>query len=681
MATPVVLVSVLQPGLVRLTLNRPSSLNAINVDLLDELTEALCANQDARIILIDATGDRSFYAGENLKEILAPKTGSAEELRNSFNKLQHITRLTSSSSAVVVAAVQGFAIGHSWQAITGGITLRLTQIVGLLKAKEVLITGRWVGAEEALKLGLLSEIANDPKHRAKQLAVELAGLPAVAMASSKMQLERAVFPNMEACLQDEVNVASCCFAQSDASKPLPILPHERLLAKTARRQFAIQHAVNIFPGRTFLRMAGADISFEHDKVLVMMRSSVEMVFTWLATNRLGAVFVPINVELKSITLKHVVEAANAKLIIVDAELSLELQTVGFSDNDSIYAKGGDDTPMDSFSRLMDAKAISNTHAEVTPATTAAFLYTNDVLYCPFPLFHADATALTVVPAILLGAVAALSTSYSASRFWDEIRDTGATVYDFMGATLALTCKQPQSSCDRDHKVRLVWGVPIPHFAKVYEERFGHPLFTLYGSVEASLPIFQPGNLPAGSCDRLRDGFQLCMANDMDEDVPPKTPGHLLLRSDQSNSFFDGYYGDAANTASALRSLWLHTGDLAKVDEAGNVYFLGRVKDVIRRRGEIINAAEVEEEFLLHPDVVIATAYGVPSSFGEGTEEDADERELWEWARAHLARFQVPDVIELVNEIKRTSTGKIEKHGLGIEGGVKFDRRPGARQSS
>ncbi|KPM38573.1 hypothetical protein AK830_g7982 [Neonectria ditissima] len=171
---------------------------------------------------------------------------------------------------------------------------------------------------------------------------------------------------------------------------------------------------------------------------------------------------------------------------------------------------------------------------------------------------------------------------------------------------------------------------------------------------------------------------------MDEELPANTPGHLLLRSDEPNAFFQGYFNDAENTASAFRGLWLHTGDIAKVDEEGNVYFVGRVKDVVRRRGENVNACEVEDKFLQHPDVVIAAAYGVPSQLGSGTEEDVkvavqmrpgssvDERGLWEWAIDHMARFQVPSVIEFVDEIKKTPTGKMEKGGLRIEGGKRFD---------
>ncbi|KAH7156574.1 putative coenzyme A synthetase [Dactylonectria macrodidyma] len=785
-------------GIVKIVLNRPKALNALNADLLNNFVRALRENAQARVIILEGAGERSFCAGEDLKQTLAPVTGSAEELREAFDKLQDLTRLTCSSSAVVVSAVQGFAIGGGAEialsadfviggpatkfrfpevpighAVTGGISLRLGHLVGLLKAKELLLTGRWVESSEALKIGLLSEISEDPKSRALELAIQLAGLPAVSLASSKSSLERALFPNMEACLKDEVNVASYCFAQSDASKAftdfaarktreggtnarvgangaekkpdapqLDATPKAGVQIRQPVRDIntALKLAVENFPDRPFLRFTGKDVTFREfdtevgklsgglrqagitagDRVLVMMVNSVEMVYSWMATNRLGAVWVPVNTELKSVTLKHVIQAAKPKLAIVDIKLWPELKALDVLDVSSVVINGDHDGSLTHLSTLLESDTVVGDNVEVTPATTAAFLYTSgttgkskpcvlsheyfilqaqaliegcalqgdDVLFCPFPLFHADATALTVIPAILLGAVAALSIRFSASRFWDEIRDAKATVYDFMGATLALTYKQPPSDRDREHSVRLAWGVPIPQFAKNYEERFGHPLVTLYGSVEASLPIFQDRSrkLPLGSCGRPRKGIQLRIANDMDEELPHNTPGHLLLRSDVPNAFLQGYFNDPVNTAHAFRGLWLHTGDIAKVDEDGNVYFIGRIKDVVRRRGENINASEVEEEFLEHPDVVIAAAYSIPSQLGSGTEEDVkvavqmrvgstvDEKELWEWATQHMARFQVPSVIEFVTEIKKTPTGKIEKGALIAEGGKRFDLR-------
>lgn len=774
-------------GIVRITLNRPKALNAINVDLLNGLTASLSEYASARVIILEGAGDRSFCAGEDLKQTLAPRTGSPEELREAFQKLQDVTRLTSSASAIVVAAVQGYAIGGGAEialaadfviggpnaqfkfpeasighAVTGGISLRLVPMVGLLKAKQLLMLGNFTSAEEALRIGLITEIAGDPKQRALELAMELASRPRIAVMNSKTSLERASFANMETVLHDEVNVASYCFAQSAAADafsnfasrktPLTKMTPEAIksggFSRNATEEIvaklravkdintAFKSALHTMPDRTFLRFEGHDYSFSAfnvsvsalagglqergvgpgDRVLVMMRNSVEMVHTWIATNRLGATWVPVNVELKSVTLQHVVQAADPKLAIVDAEFVQDIQSTNVLEQEDIYVGlGGADCH--GLTALYDTNKSISDAVEVAPSTTSAFLYTSgttgrskpcvlshsyfiqqaslliesfgihgeDVLYCPFPLFHADATALTVIPAMLLGAVAALSTRFSASRFWDEIRATRATVYDFMGATLALTYKQPASPKDLTHSVRLAWGVPIPSFADDYERRFGHPLYTLYGSVEASIPITQRGARVPGSCGTVNKGFQIRIADENDEPVPNGATGQLLLRSDYPGAFFDRYFNNHAANEAAFKNLWLHSGDLASVDDDGNVYFVGRLKDVIRRRGENINAADLEEEFLRHPAVKTAAAFAIPSDLGSGTEDDVkvvvqlcegarvNEASLWAWSTENMARFQVPSVIEIVQEIKKTPTGKLDKSTLSVEGGRRFDR--------
>lgn len=764
MSTEPVLVAHPFSHVVQITLNRPERLNAINVPLLRALTDALRKHASSHVIILQGAGDRAFCAGEDLKDTLAPKTNSAEELRVAFHLLQDITRLTSSASALVVAAVQGFAIGGGAEialaadfviggpntqfrfpevtlghAVTGGISLRLSQMVGLLKAKDLLLRGRTVAPDEALAIGLLTEVAEDPKSRAEQLAVELSRLPRAAAASLKTSLERSVFPNMETVLHEEVNAASFCFAQTEAANAFKnFATRKNGEAPVRDLNTALATAVQKHPQKVFLRSAGQDVTFADfardvtalarglrkigvkagGRVLVMMRNSIEMVHTWMATNRVGAIWIPVNTEWKSLTLKNAVISAEAEVAIVDDEFVSQIQETGQFSDTSIYVRGEShsrDLTQLYHHRDLGTSADKGEGSAASPATTSAFLYTSgstgrskpcvlsheyfiiqarlliencdlrtdDVLYCPFPLFHADATALTVIPALLLGATAALSVRFTASRFWDEIRETKATVYDFMGATLAMIYRQPPSPRDRDHRVRLAWGVPVPPFAEAYEQRFGHPLKTLYGSVEASIPIVQHGELVPGSCGMLRPGFQLRIGDDHDEPLGSNTPGQLLLRSDNSNAFFQGYFNNPDATLQTYKNMWLHTGDIAKIDNHGNVFFLGRMKDMIRRRGENISASEVEGEFLQHPDVVIAAAFAISSQLGPGTEDDlkvaiklrsgstTTEEDLWYWSRKNMARHQVPTVIEIVQELKRTPTEKIEKGSLTADGGRRF----------
>jgi enoyl-CoA hydratase/carnithine racemase len=227
-------------GVSVVTLNRPSALNAINTALLEGLVDALRALHDSGPIVVVGAG-RAFCVGEDLKETLNPRTGGAEELRAAFEMLQDITRLMTSNPSPVIAAVNGFAVGGGAEialaadlvvmsesarirfpevpighAHTGGISQRLPMLIGLLRAKELLMTGRWVDAAEAIRIGLVNESAPDALARALEVAQKLARTPARSLAATKRSVEASAFDNMELTLRLEVEAALYCFNSSEA---------------------------------------------------------------------------------------------------------------------------------------------------------------------------------------------------------------------------------------------------------------------------------------------------------------------------------------------------------------------------------------------------------------------------------------------------------------------------------
>lgn len=224
-----------------ITLNRPAALNALNVELLSGLVDALKATQDSGPVVIRGAG-RAFCVGEDLKQTLAPRTGSAEELRTAFELLQDITRLMVNNPCPVIAAVHGYAVGGGAEialaadlvvvqagtrmrfpevpighAHTGGISSRLPQMVGLLRAKELLFTGRWIAAEEAQALGLATTLAEDAFAEASALAARLGEQPRRSLASAKRAVEAASSTQLEATLRLEVEAALYCFASAEAN--------------------------------------------------------------------------------------------------------------------------------------------------------------------------------------------------------------------------------------------------------------------------------------------------------------------------------------------------------------------------------------------------------------------------------------------------------------------------------
>ncbi|WP_051791526.1 AMP-binding protein [Amycolatopsis jejuensis] len=488
---------------------------------------------------------------------------------------------------------------------------------------------------------------------------------------------------------------------------------------------ALRNAVSRWGNRTFLRIDGTDVTFAEfdegvgrlaaglrarcgvgrgDRVAVFLRNSLLCEHTWFAANRLGATWVPINTEFRGLGLETAVRLADARVFFVDADLRAPLEeSLARCGSDATVVVNGAAAALQAEDLYLDEPVPP---VEVSGSDLSALLYTSgttgrskacmlshryfvsqaaiavqdfgltadDVLYCPFPLFHADATALTTVPALLLGATGAIGRRFSASRFWQEVRDTGATVFDFMGATLSILWKADPRPDDADNSVRLAWGVPVPEWAPEFERRFGLTIVELYGSVEASIPITQRWDQPRvpGSCGRVTSGFEVRIADENDHEVPAGEVGELLVRAKSPDLMFSGYHCDPAATVAATRNLWFHSGDLARVDEDGNFYFVGRKKEAIRRRGENISAFEVEEGIRQHAAVLDCAAFGVPSDLTEEEIKiavvlkeghDASAEEIWQFSLDTMARFQVPRYVEIVAALPVTPTGKIEKFRL------------------
>ena len=303
---------------------------------------------------------------------------------------------------------------------------------------------------------------------------------------------------------------------------------------------------------------------------------------------------------------------------------------------------------------------------------------DDVLYCPYPLFHLDAAVMTVAPALLLRAVAAIGERFSLSRYWDEMRALQATVFDFMGATLTMLWKQAPTPRDREHRARLGWGVPLPAWAPDFERRFGCRLVELYGSTEVGCIMVTPLDAPRreGSCGKVLGRWTARLLDEQGFEVAVGEPGELAVRPNEPSVIMDGYYGMPDATLVAFRDLWFHTGDLLRQDADGYFYFVGRRKDIVRRRGENISAAEVEMGIEAHADVLECAVIGVPSAMTEeevlacvvlrpGAALTGDA--LAAHCAQRMARFMVPRYIRFVPELPKTPTDKVEKFRLQQQG--------------
>ena len=430
-----------------------------------------------------------------------------------------------------------------------------------------------------------------------------------------------------------------------------------------------------------------------DTAGLMLPNRPEFALAWLALIRSGIVAAPINTAFRGVGLKHVLDVAGCRVLIADSAFEPILDEVRgqLPRLEKVLA------PEELSERAENAQPPALAAVEVSRRAQLFFTsgttgrskacvfdhrYTvrqaeiflrqwkvneDDVLYNPFPLFHIDASVLTLAPAIVGGCTAAIGTRFSGSRFWDEVRAFHATVFDYMGATLTMLWKQPARADDADNPVRLAWGVPMPAFAADFEERFGLRLVEGYGLTDAGVPVYQPLDEPRrpGSCGRVIDEYELAIASDGEILVRAKDPGLIALE----------YLGMPEATAEAFAGGWFRTGDLGRLDD-GWLYFIGRKKDVIRRRGENISAFEIEEVIEAHPAVLEVAAYGVPS---ELTEEEVmvsvvrrpgaslREEQLVEWCSDRMARHMIPRYVEFVESLPRTPTAKVEKYRLQAAG--------------
>jgi crotonobetaine/carnitine-CoA ligase len=452
-----------------------------------------------------------------------------------------------------------------------------------------------------------------------------------------------------------------------------------------------------------------------DNVGLMLPNCIEFVVLWFALSKLGAVAAPVNTSFRGEALVHAVNLAQSKWLVLHASLQEPLLAVrpllatrqqvalvsGVAAQGMIsYAALGEagasdpiqDWPEVGFAELClllytsgstgRSKAAMIPHRFVLTHARLAIeglgLRSDDVLYCPYPMFHLDAAVMTIAPALLLRATAAIGERFSVSRYWDEMRALEATVFDFMGATLTMLYKQAPSARDREHRARLGWGVPLPPWAPQFEERFGCRLVELYGSTEAGCVIFTPLDKPrrAGSCGKPIGPFELRLLDEAGVEVPAGQSGELTIRPLEPAVMMTGYYGMPQATQDALRDGCFHSGDLLRRDADGYFYFVGRRKDMVRRRGENISCAEVEMAIEAHPDLLECAVFGVPS---EMTEEEVmacvvlrpgrtlDPQAWREFLRPRLARFMLPRYLRLLPALPKTPTDKVEKFLLQQQG--------------
>ena len=451
-----------------------------------------------------------------------------------------------------------------------------------------------------------------------------------------------------------------------------------------------------------------------DHVLSWLPNGPDALRVWFAINYIGAVCVPINLAYRGNLLAHVIDNSDAKVIIAHADLVERLDDIPIARLEAIVAlKGkpaskarlalhddkaldGDETNLKPLARDIapwdlqcimytsgttgPSKGVRSSYLHLYSVSAEPYHFTNpeDRYLINLPLFHVGGTVAVYVMLIRGGSVAIVE-SFRASEFWKVVNEGRATIATLLGSMTPLISKAPPSPDDAKSTLRVGLMIPLVEDARKFGERFGCEIYTLFNMTEVSIPILSelyPS--PVGTCGKAREGMTLRIVDANDCEVAPGEVGELVVRADRPWALSDGYYKDDAATARAWRNGWFHTGDAFRQDEKGNFFFVDRMKDTIRRRGENISSFEVETEVAAHPNVKEAAVVAVRDEIGEeevmaviALKEPAafDPFELVEFLKPRLPHFMVPRYFRVVDELPKTPTQKIQKHVLREQGTV------------
>ena len=437
-----------------------------------------------------------------------------------------------------------------------------------------------------------------------------------------------------------------------------------------------------------------------DRVVVLGRNSPWHLLALNACGLLGAVFVPVNPQLTTGELAYVLGHARPSAI---------LAAPGLADHARAALDGAESVPP---ILPLDPDLLRNVEPasdlpSISPTDPLLMIYTSGTTGFPkgalhshqsfilageafvgrmhlqpdermlliLPMFHINALFYSVAGALAAGAVLIVEERFSASRFWDVAVAHRATQVNMIEAVVSILLTRPDGEYRPQHLIRKAYGIRQAMADRV-RSKLGitYPVGG-YGMTEIPGVISTPFGVdaPAGSMGQLcahpdpdHQWAECRIVNDDGEDLPDGETGELWVKTPVRML---EYFDDLEQTRSAFTGDWFRTGDLVKRDGEGNFHFVARKKDIIRVRGENVSGAEVDRILLLHPDVELAAAVGVPSEMGDedilaavklrdGAEFSADA--LKSWCEERLAAIKVPRYVLLTDDLPLTSTHKVQK---------------------
>jgi acyl-CoA synthetase (AMP-forming)/AMP-acid ligase II len=447
------------------------------------------------------------------------------------------------------------------------------------------------------------------------------------------------------------------------------------------------------------------------RVALLLDNRPEYFLHKLALNTLGVSVVPINPDYRAGEIAYLLEHAEVDLALVAAERCEQLETG--------MATSAHRAPIVVFDKGSDLPSPRKHAANgaPTPETEASILYTSgttgrpkgcvlshgyelacgawyanagglaglrpegDRIYNPLPVYHCNSAVVSFHGAMLNGSCQIQPDRFHPNRWWPEVKQTRATIVHYLGVIAPMLMGRPVSDEERGHGVRYGIGAGVePTLHAAFEERFGFPLIEVWGMTEMVRVLFDniaPRQVGTRAFGRPVAGVDVRVVDEHDNDVQRGSPGELVVRHSAETprrGFFSGYLKDEAATAQAWRGGWFHTGDTVRQDGDGMLHFIDRKKNIIRRSGENIAAAEIEAVLQAHEAVKQVAVLAVPDETREeevlacvvlhdDSPGDAAAEALFRHCYAQLAYFKAPGWIYFTDTLPTTGTQKIQKHQI------------------
>lgn len=464
-----------------------------------------------------------------------------------------------------------------------------------------------------------------------------------------------------------------------------------------------------------------------DRVSILAENSSDYVVIWFGILKAGGVMAPINNAYKMDFLEYVIDNSDTKVLFISEDYleritpiqdripsltkivvltkggAREFDTknvtakplVSYADFIQVSDKEPEvETRFIDVARLMYTSGTTGRSKGVLKPNAADYysakgfcelmdIREDDVLFTCLPLFHSNAQVLTVYPALIAGARVAIYERFSASQFWKWVKESGATIFNSLGAMNYFLWNQPPVPEEKEHRVRLTLLAPSPHdMLDKFMERFRIKILEGYGLTETGVVTYMRPDEPfrLGSCGKEAPGYEVKIVDpETDEELERGQVGEIVVRPRIPNIMLYSYHKMPEKTVSDFRNFWFHTGDAGRMDQDGYVYFVDRVKDYIRRRGENISSFEVERIICQHPEVAEAAAFGIRSSGGKYAEDELmvvvvrkqgsklSFEDLIKHCEERMPYFMIPNYIRFVDKLPKTPTERVRKHPLKEEG--------------